>query len=65
MLIVVKIKNAVELLWESLDSQERQVVLYFALYVLVSLLAAFREADRSKLKRELREEFLDAAAARP
>lgn len=62
MLLVVKFRNAAELFWDSLDTQERQIVLYFLVYLCVSTLAMMQRLSREKLKRELREEITRGAA---
>jgi hypothetical protein len=55
--LLTKLRNGLELTWDSLDAQERQVVLYFVVYTLVTLFAAVARASRERLKRELREEI--------
>ena len=62
-MLLIKVRNAAELLWDSLDAQERQVVLYFAVYTLVSIVAALQHASRERMKRELREEMRLGAGA--
>lgn len=62
MLLLVKTKNAMELFWESLDAQERQIVLYFVVYLCVSALTVLQRLSRERLKRELREELTRGAA---
>lgn len=61
-MLLIKVRNSVELFWDSLDAQERQMVLYFAAYALVTLLAALQRISRERLKRELREEISGASA---
>lgn len=61
-MIITKVKNAAELLWESLDSQERQVLLYGLAYLLVTALSVLQQTSRERLKRELREEIAAHAA---
>lgn len=61
-MLLTKLRNGIELTWDSLDSQERQVVLYFVVYTLVTLAATLARASRERLKRELREEISGAAA---
>lgn len=63
-MLLTKIRNAAELCWDSLDSQERQVLLYLAAYVLFTAWAAWSHGSRERLKRELREEIGHHAAAR-
>lgn len=53
MLILVKIRNAAELLWDSLDTQERVIVAYIVGSLAVSLLAAHQRKARAQLKEEL------------
>ena len=61
-MLLTKIRNGVELTWDSLDTQERQVVLYFVVYTLVTVVATLARASRERLKRELREEINGTAA---
>lgn len=61
-MLLIKVRNAAELLWDSLDAQERQVVLYFAFYMLVSIVAALQHSSRERMKRELREELTRGGA---
>lgn len=58
MLLLVKIRNAGELLWESLDTQERILLAYLLATVAVSVLGSAQRRSREKLKQELREEIL-------
>lgn len=64
MLIARKIANAGELLWDSLDSQERTVLLYLAGYLLLMVAAGLRRRSRDNLKRELRDELEAATVGR-
>lgn len=57
MLLLVKARNAGELFWESLDSQERIMVLYFLGYVALTVALAVQRASRERLKAELRNEL--------
>lgn len=61
-MLLTKIRNAAELCWESLDSQERQVLIYVAAYIVFTAWAAWQHGSRERLKRELREEIAHAAA---
>lgn len=56
-MILVKVRNAGELLWDSLDSQERAIVGFACFYLTVTMLALLRSASRERMKRELREEI--------
>lgn len=58
MLLLVKARNAGELFWESLDSQERIMVLYFLGYLMLTVALAVQRASRERLKAELREEMV-------
>lgn len=60
MLLVRKIGNAGELLWDSLDTQERAIVLYVGVVVLAYVLGAARRRGHERLIAELRDE-LEAA----
>ena len=57
MLILVKLKNAGELLWESLDTQERVLLGYLVLSLVVTLAGSAQRKSRDRLKRELLEEL--------
>jgi hypothetical protein len=57
MLILVKVKNAAELFWESLDTQERVLIAYMAATVLISVFGAAQKRSRQRLKDELRDEI--------
>lgn len=63
-MLLTKIRNAAELLWDSLDSQERQVLVYFLAYIAFTALVAWQHGSRERLKRELREEIAAHGAAR-
>ena len=56
-MLLVKIRNGLELTWDSLDSQERQVILYLVCYLVLVAVTALQRASRERLKRELREEM--------
>lgn len=58
MLVLIKARNAGELFWESLDSQERVMVLYFLGYLMLTVALALQRASRERLKAELREELV-------
>lgn len=64
MLIVVKIRNAGELLWESLDGQERAVLMYAAAWLVIVLFAGARRRERDRLKAELLEELAAGGGVR-
>lgn len=59
-MLVVKARNAAELFWDSLDAQERIVVLYFLGYLALTVTLAVQRASRERLKAELREELVTA-----
>lgn len=59
-MLLVKIRNSLELFWDSLDPNERFVCAYALASLAVWLLVHAREAEREQLKRELRDE-LEAA----
>ena len=56
-MLLVKAKNAAELFWDSLDSEEKRLVLVYAAYLIGSLLVAWQRGSRERLKREIREEI--------
>lgn len=60
MLLARKVLNAAELLWDSLDEQERLIVMYGLAWVVVTSLAVLQRRSREHFKREL----LDEMAAR-
>lgn len=53
MLLLVKVRNAGELLWDSLDTQERLVLCYVVVSLLVSLCAAIGKATRERVSDEV------------
>lgn len=57
-MLLLKIRNGLELTWDSLDQGERKLVLYVALYLALSLALTLRKSSRERLKRELREELV-------
>jgi hypothetical protein len=59
-MLLVKIRNAAELGWESLDSQERMLVVYAGAWVVLMLCLRARQVGRERLKAELREELAGA-----
>lgn len=63
-MLLTKIRNATELLWDSLDSQERQVLAYLVAYAVFTALIAWQHGSRERLKREIREELHGAAGTR-
>lgn len=61
-MLLTKIRNGAELTWDSLDGQERKVILYVLAYAALSLFFAWQRSSRERLKRELREEISGAPA---
>lgn len=59
-MLLVKVKNAGELLWDSLDAQERMILAYAAAWCLFSLMLAAQRRARARLKAELVEELADS-----
>lgn len=57
MLLARKLYNAGDLFWESLDSQERMLVLYLVGSMLLSLTMALARRRHERLVRELRAEL--------
>ena len=58
MLLLVKFKNAAELLWDSLDAQEKAILAYLAASLLVSVYGRAAKANRERIKAELIEEVM-------
>lgn len=56
-MIVRKTLNAAELFWSSLDEDERMVVVYGLVWVVVSALAVAGRASRDRLRRDIIEEL--------
>lgn len=59
-MLFVKLKNAMELLWDSLDSEERRVLVYALAWFGLSVFAAVRRAQRDAFKREVLRDALTA-----
>lgn len=57
MMLLVKIRNSGQLFWETLDAEERRVIVYLAVYLGVTLLLGARTRMREQLKAEIREEL--------
>lgn len=53
MLLLVKIRNAGELFWDSLDTQERMFLLYIVGSVLLSVMVSGQKKRREQLKDEI------------
>ena len=51
-----KVANASELLWESLDSRERMMVIYAGVWVMVLGLLSLQRRSRERFRRELLDE---------
>lgn len=65
MLLLVKIKNAGELLWDSLDSQERIIFAYCLASLIVYLASAVsRGRSNDRLVRDVRDELEASRGAR-
>ena len=60
-MLLVKVRNAAELLWESLDSRERAVVAYAAAWAAFAIALSLRQRSREKLRREIVEEIAGAS----
>lgn len=59
-MLLIKLRNAAELLWDSLDAEERQVMLYALVWFAISVVAAVRRAQRDSFKREVLAEVIAA-----
>lgn len=55
MLILVKIRNAGELFWDSLDSQERMLLLLTAAYLLAAVAAGMAARSKERRRQEIRD----------
>jgi len=60
--IASKLWDALSMFWQSLDEQERRMLVYFGVYVAVSLLVSAQQRSRERLKVELREEIARGGA---
>ncbi len=49
MLLLVKVKNAAGLLWDSLDQEERRALMYVTAWLLLTSLAALAKASEKQL----------------
>ncbi len=56
-MLLVKLRNAGELLWDSLDSRERMVVAYAAAWVGFAVALSLRQRSRARLRDEIVEEL--------
>ena len=63
-MLLIKVRNALELLWDSLDSEERRMLAYAVGYLVVTLVVAYQRSSRDRLVRELREELRGEALTR-
>jgi hypothetical protein len=60
-MLLLKIRNAGELLWESLDRQERLVAFYALGWAALMVALALHRSSRERLKRELVDELTGGA----
>ena len=63
-MLLVKIRNGLELTWDSLDGQERALVLYAVGWLVVMLLAGAARRSREQLRRDILEELGSGAGSR-
>jgi uncharacterized heparinase superfamily protein len=56
-LLFVKVRNSLELFWETLDASERATVAYALAWLLVIAAASVLRSSRERLKAELRAEL--------
>lgn len=61
--IPTKLLDALAMFWQALDEQERRMLLYFGVYLSVTLLVSMQQRSRERLKSELREEITRGAVA--
>lgn len=59
-MLLVKLKNSVELFWETCDTEEKRMVAYFVAWALVSILLAVQRAQREAFKREVLSDVISA-----
>jgi len=57
MMLLVKFRNAAELFWDSLDSEEKRLVVIYGTYLVVSVVLSMQGRARDKMKCELLEEI--------
>ena len=55
--IASKLMDALSMFWQSLDEQERRVLVYMGVYFGLSMLVAAQQRSRERLKAELRAEL--------
>lgn len=60
---MVKVRNAAELLWDSLDESERRVVIYGLVYGLVAVVSVVQRRASERRARELSELVRSEVAA--
>lgn len=63
-MLLLKIRNGLELTWDSLDGQERALVLYAVGWLVVMLLAGAARRSREQLRRDILEELGSGAGSR-
>ena len=57
MMLLVKFRNAAELFWDSLDSEEKRLLVIYGAYLVASVVLSMQGRARDKMKRELLEEL--------
>jgi hypothetical protein len=57
MLLLVKFRNAAELFWDSLDGEEKRLLVIYAAYLIGSAVLAVQSRSRDRMKREIVEEL--------
>jgi hypothetical protein len=61
--IAGKLVDALSMFWQSLDEQEKRIVLYLGCYFAVTTALAYARARRERMIAELREELAHGAVA--
>jgi hypothetical protein len=59
-MLLIKVRNAAELLWDSLDSRERMLVVYAGAWLVFMTLLSAQRKSRDRLRREIVEELSGA-----
>lgn len=63
-MVLTKLRNGLELTWDSLDAQERQLVAYVVVYALIYLLSTLRKARRQIQTMDILEQLRHEQAQR-
>lgn len=58
MTILTKLTDALSMFWQALDDDERRIVLYVGVYVVLTAVMTLRSASDSRRELRLRQEIL-------